>query len=57
MMSKVTHYKVWLHIEGLNKDGDCIEGDDFHEPREVTRTRSREAAEAVVDAILKKAGK
>ncbi|MFA5375901.1 MAG: hypothetical protein WC455_09180 [Dehalococcoidia bacterium] len=56
-MSKVTHYKVWLHIEGLDKNGDCIEGDDFHEPREVARTRTREKAEVIVDAILTVAGK
>lgn len=57
MMSKVTHYKVWLHIEGLNKDGDCIEGDDFYMPKEVARTRSREKAEVMVDAIMTVAGK
>jgi len=31
---KPTRYKVWIHIEGQNKDGDCIEGDDYFEPRE-----------------------
>ncbi len=33
-MSKPTHYKVWVHIEGLNAEGDIIEGDENHEPRE-----------------------
>ena len=56
-MSKVTHYKVWLHIEGLDKNGDCIEGDDFYMPKEVARTRTREKAEVIVDAILTVAGK
>lgn len=56
-MSKVTHYKVWLHIEGLDKNGDCIEGDDFYMPKEVARKRKREQAEAMVNAILMVAGK
>jgi hypothetical protein len=56
MMSKVTQYKVWLHIEGLNVDGACIEG-DVHEPREVMSTRSLDKAEAMVDAILTVVGK
>ncbi len=33
-MSKPTHYKVWVHVEGLNAEGDIIEGDSYYEPRE-----------------------
>lgn len=54
--SKVKKYKVWLHIEGLNKDGDCIEGDDYHEPREAGCVETREEAERLRDALLDVAG-
>lgn len=51
-MSKVKSYKVWVHIEGLDKHGDCIEGDDYHEPREAGEFDTPEAAEAHRDALL-----
>jgi len=53
--TKVTHYKVWIHIEGLDKHGDCVEGDDYHEPREVCCTKTLAAAEIVRNAILEDA--
>lgn len=30
--TNVVAYKVWIHIEGLNADGDQVEGDDRFEP-------------------------
>jgi hypothetical protein len=46
-MSNVKEYKVWIHIEGLDKNGDCIEGDSFHEPHELFCTYTLEHAEAI----------
>lgn len=40
-------YKVWIHLEGCNNDGDCIEGDEYHEPLKAFETRSIEMAESV----------
>ncbi len=54
--SKVKKYKVWVHIEGLNKDGDCIEGDDYHEPREAGCVETLEEAERLRDVLLDAAG-
>jgi hypothetical protein len=34
MSKKVKKYKVWIHLEGLDAQGDCIEGDDHHAPEE-----------------------
>ena len=33
-MSKVFAYKVWVHIEGIDEGGDCVEGDDYYGPEE-----------------------
>jgi len=55
-MPKVKQYKVWVHIEGLNKDGDCIEGDDYHEPTEAGCVDTLEEAERLRDALLEVAG-
>ena len=52
MNSKVKKYKVWVHIEGLNKDSDCIEGDDYHEPREAGCVTSLAKAEQLRDELL-----
>ena len=52
-MSKVVKYKVWVHIEGLNKEGDCIEGDGHHEPREAGCFETAEEAEHLRDLLLK----
>ena len=54
--SKVKKYKVWLHIEGLNKDGDCIEGDAYYEPHEAGCVKTLEEAERLRDALLDVAG-
>jgi len=43
--NKVTHYKVWIHIEGLNADGDTVEGDEYFEPHEVGAFDTAEEAE------------
>jgi hypothetical protein len=56
MSRKVDHYKVWVHIEGLSKDGDCIEGDDYHEPREAGCVKTPEEAERLRDTLLETAG-
>lgn len=55
-MSKVVKYKVWVHIEGLNKEGDCIEGDGHHEPREAGCFKTAEEAEHLRDLLLNIAG-
>jgi len=54
--SKVKKYKVWVHIEGLNKDGDCIEGDEYYEPCEAGCVKTPEEAERLRDALLDVAG-
>jgi hypothetical protein len=33
-VSKVFAYKVWVHIEGIDEGGDCVEGDDYYGPEE-----------------------
>ncbi len=45
-------YKVWIHIEGLNQDGDTVEGDDYHEPREAGCFATVDEAERLRDALL-----
>ena len=52
MDRKAVKYKVWIHLEGLNKDGDCVEGDDWHEPREAGCFRSLEIAESFRNMLL-----
>lgn len=54
-MSKVVKYKVWVHIEGLNKVGDCIEGDGHHEPREAGCFKTLLEAEHLRDLLLETA--
>lgn len=49
---KCDKYKVWVHIEGLNEDGDCIEGDSYHEPHEAGCVKMLEEAEALRDRLL-----
>lgn len=49
---KVTKYKVWVHIEGLNEDGDCIEGDEFHEPREAACVKTLKEALSCQDTLI-----
>jgi len=56
MESKVKKYKVWVHIEGLDEDGDCIEGDDYYEPREAGCVETLEEAERLRDTLLDVAG-
>lgn len=34
-------YKAWIHIEGLDKNGDQVEGDDVFEPTECCCSKSR----------------
>ncbi len=51
-MSKATHYKVWIHIEGLNDEGDMVEGDEYNEPREAGCFATREQAAELRDVLL-----
>jgi hypothetical protein len=51
MANKVTHYKVWIHVEGLDKDGDQVEGDDHFLPREAGCVVRKAHAEALRDAL------
>ena len=51
-MSEVVEYKVWIHIEGLDEDGDCVEGDSWHEPREAGCFASLQSAEGLRDMLL-----
>lgn len=44
-------YKVWIHIEGTDKDGDCVEGDEFFEPEEVGCFSSARKAENFRDEL------
>ena len=55
-MKKVKSYKVWIHIEGIDKHGDCLEGDDYHEPREAGHVDTLEEAERLRDTLLEEAG-
>lgn len=52
MSNKVENYKVWVHIEGLNEDGDCIEGDEYFEPREAGCVKTAEEAESLRDSLI-----
>ena len=56
MDEKGIKYKVWVHIEGLNEEGDCIEGDDYYEPREAGCVDTLEEAERLRDNLLDVAG-
>ncbi len=48
----VDHYKVWVHIEGLNAEGDTIEGDEYHDPLQAGRVKTLAEAEKLRDWIL-----
>jgi hypothetical protein len=56
MESKVKKYKVWVYIEGLNEDDDCIEGDDYYEFCEAGCVETLEEAERLRDTLLDVAG-
>lgn len=56
MDGQVTSYKVWVHIEGVNDEGDCIEGDSYHEPIEAGTRATLEEAQALRDRLLEAAG-
>lgn len=49
--SRVVEYKVWVHIEGLDKDGDTVEGDEYFEPHEIGSFPTKEEAEEFRDKI------
>lgn len=49
---KPVKYKVWIHIEGLNKDGDCIEGDEYFEPREAGCFKNKSQALRRQDGLM-----
>lgn len=50
--NKVTHYKVWIHIEGLNETGDVVEGDEYFESNEVGCVDTLTEAEDLRELIL-----
>ncbi len=45
-------YKVWIHIEGLDRNGDQVEGDEVFEPIEVACFDSANAAESFRDDLI-----
>jgi hypothetical protein len=49
---KVAKYNVWIHIEGVNKDGDCIEGDEYYEPLKAGSFKNLAAATALQEHII-----
>ena len=53
MMKK---YKVWIHIESVNEEGDPVEGDDYHEPREAGSFDTLGEAQELRDKLLEEAG-
>lgn len=55
-MSGATHYKIWIHIEGLDKDGDCVEGDEFFEPHEAGCFKTSAKAEDLRSKLVDIAG-
>jgi hypothetical protein len=49
---KVVRYNVWVHIEGVNKEGDTIEGDDYYEPHKAGEFKKLETAEEFRDMLV-----
>lgn len=54
MSNKVVKYNVWVHIEGVNRDGDTVE-DEYHEPQKVGEFKKLIDAEMFRD-MLSEAG-
>jgi hypothetical protein len=54
-MARAKSYKVWIHIEGLDSYGDCIEGDEYHEPQEAACVKSLEKATEIAAFLLEMA--
>ena len=52
MSEKVHHYNVWVEIEGVNEDGDYIEGDGFHEPYKIGECDTLADAEHTRDVAV-----
>lgn len=52
MASKVAKYKVWIHIEGVDRNGDCVEGDEFHEPHSAGEYTTRFMAEKLRNRLI-----
>ena len=46
-MDEPAKYNVWIHIEGVDADGDCIQGDDYFEPHKVGTFNTVEGAESL----------
>ncbi len=42
--NKVVEWKVWVHVEGLDRAGDILEGDEYQEPMEAGCFTKRAAA-------------
>jgi len=49
---KVVKYNVWVHIEGVNKDGDTVE-DEYYEPLKAGEFKKLETAEKFRDTLCR----
>jgi len=49
-MSKIVAYQVWIHVEGVDAEGDMIE--ESCEPRKLGRFDTSDMAENLVDALV-----
>ena len=53
---KPVKWKVWIHVEGLDKDDDTVEGDEFFEPHEAGCFKTPAKAEALRSKLVDIAG-
>ena len=51
-MHEVVEYNVWVHVEGVNAEGDTIQGDSWYEPMKVGSYKSSEQAVAVQNMLV-----
>lgn len=55
-MERLVKYNVWIHIEGVNEDGDTIQGDDFFEPHKLGAFDTGVEAEEFRDMVEERCG-
>lgn len=48
----IRDYKVWIHIEARDEEGDCVLGDEYFEPEPVGTYDHEDEAIAVRDGIV-----
>lgn len=53
---KPVKWKVWIHIEGLDKDDDTVEGDEYFEPHEAGCFKTAAKAEDLRSKLVDIAG-